>query len=173
LENDIRGDIYQLTLPAQSIFGAAENGKMPLQTYAKFLGSHGLPITAVVTEMRFDTASATPRLTFKAVRPLEADELETVTEKGQSPEAKAAIASTAAQADGVTKMAARIAAAPVVVDDVTGTTMTPEMAHAITSGRKATPKVEAESVEGSEEPTKRAKKAAPKDVADILDDWAE
>jgi hypothetical protein len=172
LENDIRGDIYQLTLPAQSIFGAAENGKMPLQTYAKFLGSHGLPITAVVTEMRFDTASATPRLTFKAVRPLEADELETVTEKGQSPEAKAAIASTAAQADGVTKMAARIAAAPVVVDD-TGTTMTPEMAHAITSGRKEQRKVEAESVEGSEEPTKRAKKAAPKDVADILDDWAE
>jgi hypothetical protein len=172
LENDIRGDIYQLTLPAQSIFGAAENGKMPLQTYAKFLGSHGLPITAVVTEMRFDTASATPRLTFKAVRPLEADELETVTEKGQSSEAKAAIASTAAQADGVTKTAARIAA-PVVADDVTGVAVTPEMAHAAGTGRKATPKVEAESVEGSEEPTKRAKKAAPKDVADILDDWAE
>jgi hypothetical protein len=47
------------------------------------------------------------------------------------------------------------------------------MAHAITSGRKEQRKVEAESVEGSEEPTKRAKKAAPKDVADILDDWAE
>jgi hypothetical protein len=150
LENDIRGDIYQLTLPAQSIFGAAENGKMPLQSYAKFLGSHGLPVTAVVTEMRFDTASATPRLTFKAVRPLSEEELAQTQEKGQSTEAKAAIAATPAQMDGVTK-----SSTPVAVE-----------------APKAQPKVEAEAVETAE-PTKRAKKAAPKDVADILDDWAE
>ena len=37
LENDLQGDVYQLTLPSQSIFGAAENGKMPMQAYAKFL----------------------------------------------------------------------------------------------------------------------------------------
>ena len=155
LENDIRGDIYQLTLPAQSIFGAAENGKMPLQSYAKFLGSHGLPVTAVVTEMRFDTASATPRLTFKAVRPLNEEELAQTQEKGQSTEAKIAIAATPAQMDGATKTeftrpAAVEAPAP-----------------------KAEPKVEAEAVEETAEPTKRTKKAAPKDVADILDDWAE
>ena len=160
LENDIRGDVYQLTLPAQSIFGAAENGKMPLQSYAKFLGSHGLPVTAVVTEMRFDTASATPRLTFKAVRPLEADELELTQAKGQSAEAKAAIASTAAQADGVTKAS---------VPD-----RAPEFQRPAEEAPKAQPKVEAEAVEAeAAEPTKRAKKAAPKDVADILDDWAE
>jgi hypothetical protein len=149
LENDIRGDIYQLTLPAQSIFGAAENGKMPLQSYAKFLGSHGLPVTAVVTEMRFDTASATPRLTFKAVRPLNEEELAMTQDKGQSAEAKSAIAATAAQLDGATKVSAPAVEAP-----------------------KAEPKVQAEAVETAE-PTKRAKKAAPKDVADILDDWAE
>ena len=152
LENDIRGDIYQLTLPAQSIFGAAENGKMPLQSYAKFLGSHGLPVTAVVTEMRFDTASATPRLTFKAVRPLNEEELAMTQEKGQSAEAKSAIAATAAQMDGATK--AEFIRPPAV------------------EAPKAEPKVEAEAVETAE-PTKRAKKAAPKDVADILDDWAE
>jgi hypothetical protein len=152
LENDIRGDIYQLTLPAQSIFGAAENGKMPLQSYAKFLGSHGLPVTAVVTEMRFDTASATPRLTFKAVRPLSEEELAQTQEKGQSAEAKAAIAATAAQLDGVTKSEFQRPAA--------------------VEAPKEQPKVEAEVVETAE-PTKRAKKAAPKDVADILDDWAE
>jgi hypothetical protein len=152
LENDIRGDIYQLTLPAQSIFGAAESGKMPLQAYAKFLGSHGLPVTAVVTEMRFDTSSATPRLTFKAVRPLEAEELEMAQEKGRSPEAKAAVAATVAQMDNVKpKIAAPVEEAP---------------------APKAQPKVAAETVEEAE-PTKRAKKAAPKDVADILDDWAE
>jgi hypothetical protein len=168
LENDIRGDIYQLTLPAQSIFGAVENGKMPLQAYAKFLGSHGLPVTAVVTEMRFDTASATPRLTFKAVRPLEAEEMATIEVKGKSAEAKAATQSTVAMVDGT-----KAISAPTVVDEVTDTTVTPEMAHAITSGRKEQRKVEAEAAEDTAEPTKRAKKAAPKDVADILDDWAE
>jgi hypothetical protein len=168
LENDIRGDIYQLTLPSQSIFGAVENGKMPLQAYAKFLGSHGLPVTAVVTEMRFDTASATPRLTFKAVRPLEAEEMATIEVKGKSAEAKAATQSTVAMVDGT-----KAIPAPTVVDEVTGTTVTPETAHAITSGRKEQRKVEAEAAEDTAEPTKRAKKAAPKDVADILDDWAE
>lgn len=147
LENDILGDVYQVTLPAQSIFGAAENGKMPLQAYAKFLGSHGLPITAVVTEMRFDTASATPRLTFKAVRPLEADELQHAQEKGKSPEAKSAIAATVAMIDGTKPKAVAVEASK------------PK-------------KVEAEEV-AEAEPTKRPKKAAPKDVADILDDWAE
>jgi hypothetical protein len=155
LENDIRGDIYQLTLPAQSIFGAAENGKMPLQSYAKFLGSHGLPVTAVVTEMRFDTASATPRLTFKAVRPLNEEELAMTQDKGQSAEAKSAIAATAAQLDGATK--AEFVRPPAAVE---------------APAPKAEPKVEAEAVETAE-PTKRTKKAAPKDVADILDDWAE
>jgi hypothetical protein len=148
LENDLQGDVYQLTLPAQSIFGNAESGKMPLQAYAKFLGGHGLPVTAVVTEMRFDTSSATPKLTFKAVRPLEEDEMTTCQEKGQSADAKAAIASTVAQADGV-KAKAIEAPAP-----------------------KAAPKVEPE--EAPEvEPVKRPKKAAPKDVDAILDDWAE
>jgi len=153
LENDIRGDIYQLSLPAQSIFGAAENGKMPLQSYAKFLGSHGLPVTAVVTEMRFDTASATPRLTFKAVRPLNEEELAMAQDKGQSAEAKSAIAATAAQMDGATKAEFTRPAA--------------------VEAPKAETKVQAEAVEETAEPTKRAKKAAPKDVADILDDWAE
>jgi len=150
LENDIRGDVYQLTLPAQSIFGAADNSKMPLQAYAKFLGSHGLPVTAVVTEMRFDTASATPRLTFKAVRPLEADELQMAQDKGKSPEAKSAISAPVAMMDGTKAKPAPAIEAP-----------------------KAAKKPEPVEEEPAVEPTKRQKKAAPKDVADILDDWAE
>jgi hypothetical protein len=146
--------VYQLTLPAQSIFGSAENGKMPMQAYAKFLGGHGLPVTAVVTEMRFDTASATPKLTFKAVRPLEADELANCQEKGRSAEAKAAISQTPAAMDGAKPKA--IAAKP-EADDASDDTPAPKM--------------KAEEV--AEEPVKRAKKAAPKDVSAILDDWAE
>ena len=175
LENDInRGDVYQLTLPAQSIFGATENGKMPLQSYAKFLGSHGLPVTAVVTEMRFDTTSATPRLTFKAVRPLDEAELTMNQERGQSAEAKVAIASTVAQADGVTKPAVQIAAPTVAVETPKAQLHTPYPGQITRSGnsQSARPKVQTEAVETAE-PTKRTKKAAPKDVADILDDWAD
>ena len=164
LENDIRGDVYQLTLPAQSIFGAVENGKMPLQAYAKFLGSHGLPVTAVVTEMRFDTASATPRLTFKAIRPLNEEELALAQLKGQSTEAKLAIAATAAQMDGVTK-------AEFIRPTEMGKMLDVDEAKAMATVKAA--KVETEAVEDTAEPTKRTKKAAPKDVADILDDWAE
>lgn len=159
LENDMQGDVYQLQLPGQSIFGNAENGKMPLQAYAKFLGGHGIPITAVVTEMRFDTASATPKLTFKAVRPLELEELENAQEKGQSPEAKAAIASTSSAVDGAKPKAAIAAPTPV------------QEAPAPKAKAKPAAEPKEEAVAEVAEPTKRAKKATPTDVAEVLDDW--
>lgn len=91
LDNDIAGDVLQLSLPAQSIFGKGEKGKLPLEAYVKFLAGHNLPVTAVVTEMRFDTSSATPKLTFKPVRPLEQDEYTAVTERADTTDALAAI----------------------------------------------------------------------------------
>jgi hypothetical protein len=162
LENDMQGDVYQLQLPGQSIFGNAENGKMPLQAYAKFLGGHGIPITAVVTEMRFDTASATPKLTFKAVRPLEPEELENAQEKGQSAEAKVAIASTSSAMDGAKPKAAIAAPAPAPAP-VQETPAPKAKAKAAEPEEEAAPEVA--------EPTKRAKKATPTDVAEVLDDW--
>lgn len=101
LGNDLNGDIFQLTLPATSIFGAGEPGKWPLQTYAKMLGSKGVPVTAVVTEMKFDTNSATPKITFRPVRVLEPSEHETAINQGKSVAAQRAITMTVAEADGV------------------------------------------------------------------------
>jgi hypothetical protein len=112
--------------------------------------------------MRFDTASATPKLTFKAVRPLEADEMANCQEKGRSPEAKAAISQTPAALDGAKPKA--VAAAPAVSTDDEG--------DEDEAPAPAKVKVKAEEVP-AEEPTKRPKKAAPKDVSAILDDWAE
>jgi hypothetical protein len=92
LENDaIHGELYELSLAATSLFGKGEANKQPLMQYAKQLGSHGLNITDVVTEMRFDTDSATPKMVFRAVRALEVDELEAVRVHGASPEAKLAV----------------------------------------------------------------------------------
>lgn len=102
LDNDMEGDVFQVTLPAQSIFGKPEaNGKMPLQAYAKHLAGHNVPITAVVTEMRFDTGSATPKLTFKAKRALSEDEYQIAKRQGNTGDAKSAITLTVSQMDGV------------------------------------------------------------------------
>lgn len=101
LANDISGDVFQLTLPAASIFGDGEMGKQPLQAYGRMLGGKGIPVTAVVTEMRFDTASATPKLTFKPVRILNSEEHETVIQQGKTEAAHRAITMTVADVDGV------------------------------------------------------------------------
>lgn len=70
--------VFQLILPATSIFGEARDGNMPMQAYARFLRDHDTPAIAVVTEMYFDSNSTTPRLFFKPNRPLEDEELNVV-----------------------------------------------------------------------------------------------
>lgn len=154
LANDIGGDVFQLTLAATSIFGAGEPGKWPLQTYAKMIGGKGVPITAVVTEMRFDTDSATPRLTFKPVRVLDLDEHNLAITQGNSEAAKKAITMTVAEADG--------AKTPKL-----------ESPKAPAKAEKAAEKVEAEE---AEEPVKRSAKkeeepAPKKDLSKILTEW--
>lgn len=100
LANNIeQGEVFQLVLPSQSIFGKAEDGKMPLEAYARFIGGHGLSINSVVTELKFDTSSATPKIVFRAVRPLTEDEMDAVIEHGQSQDAINAITFNPAQTD--------------------------------------------------------------------------
>ena len=99
LANNVDGDVYQLVLPSQSIFGKAEDGKMPLEAYARFIGGHSLSINSVVTELKFDTASATPKIIFRAVRPLSEDEMDSVIDQGQSQDAIQAITFNPAQTD--------------------------------------------------------------------------
>ena len=94
-------EVYQLVLPPTSVFGDGEKGKLPLQAYARHLKNHGTPITGVVTEMRFDTASPTPRLIFKPIRPVTEEEYETVTRLKDTKEAVDAVTMTVAQTDGV------------------------------------------------------------------------
>jgi hypothetical protein len=155
LANDVRGDLYQLTLPATSIFGSGEPGKWPLQTYAKMLGGKGVPVTAVVTEMKFDTNSATPKITFRPVRVLEPNEHEAVIEQGKSVAAQRAITMTVAEMDGVK------VEAPVALK---------------LEAKKTVEKVEAEEVVEEAAPTKRSSKkeeapAEKKDLSKILDEW--
>ncbi len=70
--------VYQLQVPASSIFGKERGGGMPLQAYSKFLAGHGTPSIAVVTRIGFDEGSSVPKLNFYPQRPLEEKELEEV-----------------------------------------------------------------------------------------------
>lgn len=151
LENNLEGDVYQLSLPGQSIFGT-DNAKMPLQQYAKFLGGHGIPVTAVVTEMRFDTASATPKLTFKAVRPLSVEELAIAKTQGESADALNAVSMTVNQIDGTDK----------------------QPALPSTFAKAAPAAAAGSSDEPVKEPVKVSKaKTETKNVAAVLDEWAD
>lgn len=153
LANDIGGDVFQLTLPSGSIFGEGSPGKWPLQTYAKMVGSKGFPITTVVTEMRFDTDSATPKLTFKAVRVLEKDEALRAFEQGKTEAARRAVTMTVSEVDNT-------------------------KAPKLEAPKQEAPKQEAPKEEPAEvaEPVKRSSKkpepvADTKDLAKIVAEW--
>lgn len=158
LEGDIGGAVYRLQLPAKSLFGKAEGDKMPLQAYAKFLAGHGVPMSGVVTEARFDTSEAVPVLKFRAVRPLTRDEVATARAQGASDEAK--------QAVEVKFVIKEESAAPVLPK-----AFKEQVAEA------AAP-APADDEEETPAPVKRAAKkpvetapAPSKNVAAILDDW--
>jgi len=96
-------EVYQLQLPATSLFGDSKNGKMPMQAYAKFLDAHNTPIIAVVTKISLDENSETPRLFFSPVRPLTEEELHAAVAVKDSEDAIKAITLTVAQTDGAKK----------------------------------------------------------------------
>lgn len=149
-------EVYQLVLPPTSVFGDGDKGKLPLQAYARHLKNNGVPITGVVTEMRFDTASPTPKLVFKPVRPVTEEEYNIIQHLKDSPEATAAVTMTVAQTDGVKD----------------------KPQAAIPAPKAAAPKVEAEPVEAAEE-VEEPKKAAPKKapvssepkLEDLVGEW--
>lgn len=94
LEGDVGGTVFRIQLPAKSLFGKAEGDKMPFQAYAKFLAGHGIPISGVVTEARFDSDESVPVIKFRAVRPLTQAEFEVAKAQAQSKGALQAIDTT-------------------------------------------------------------------------------
>tara|TARA_R110000787_G_scaffold18717_4_gene57047 strand:- start:588 stop:1562 length:975 start_codon:yes stop_codon:yes gene_type:complete len=102
LENDA-DNIYQLKLPATSIFGDASGSDMPLMAYTRFLQAQNIPIMAVLTKVSFDEDSDVPKLLFHPERGLTPAEINNVVTKMDSPEAEKAISMTVALAEGSIK----------------------------------------------------------------------
>jgi hypothetical protein len=155
LENDMSGEVYQMNIPAKSLFGKGVGNTHPFESYAKFLPANGESIDRVVTEMRFDENETADVLQFTAVRHLNDEEVEVVVAAQSTAESKNAVALTVAQQDGVKKL-------PIAPAKATLITQT------------------AEEVEVIEEPVvKRSKKAeapptAPKaNLADVVSAWSD
>jgi hypothetical protein len=159
LEGEIeKREIYQLTLPSTSIFGQGDKNKMPLQAYGRHLRAHNEAPAAIVTEMRFDTSSPTPKLVFKPVRRLEDAEIEVVLEMREHEDTTKAITLTVSQMDGV------------------GASSKDDLFETPKPKLEAPKAVAVEAQEPVEEPKKMSKKtAAPVEekanLADIVGDW--
>lgn len=147
LADDVGGDVYQLILPSKSYFGRGDSDNMPFQQYAKYVSSQGHNIDDVVTEMRLDSDSDTPKLVFRPVRFLNAEETEAATAQGRSDATRAAITRVAMKKKEAPKL--QIAPAPQA----------------------------AQAEEPVEEPKKRTAKknvepAPKKDFADVINSWS-
>jgi hypothetical protein len=112
--------VYQLQLPATSIFGEAKDGKMGMQAYAKYLRAHKTPSIAVVTQVYFDENSDTPKLFFKPTRPLTEEELHQAVAMKDSDDAIKAITLTVSQTDKVSvkRDGGKVADDEIDLDDV-------------------------------------------------------
>ena len=148
LADDIKGSVYQLILPSKSYFGKGDIYKMPFEQYAKYVASQGYNINMIVTEMKFDSDSDNPKLTFKPVGFLSKEQWETAKTQGNTAEAKTAVIQTAAQSDTKPKAIA----APAKVEEAPKA----EVAEPVKKASKKT----------AEAPTDK------KDLASVMAGWA-
>lgn len=65
LPGEIGGTVYSMKLPAMSIFGDNIGDYRPFKPYMTYLAAQKAPAPSIVTEMKFDTAAAVPKLMFR------------------------------------------------------------------------------------------------------------
>ena len=174
LANDMEGAVMQITLPATSIFGKEEGDNRPLQAYARYLAAQNIDPSEVITRMKFDTKSESPKLFFKAMRWLTDDEFPVIQQQGKTDAAVKAITMTVAKMDNVSTPAPlklegkRPAPAPVEEEE----------APAPKAKTKAKPaplpaEDEEEPVVRKEEKKPNAVPKAKADLSSMVDDWDE
>ena len=87
----VQSDVLELQVPATSLFGKPEGDNRPLQAYAQALAAGNAEVNMVVTRIKFDAKSESPKLFWKAMRWLEQEEYDAVKELAETPEATKAI----------------------------------------------------------------------------------
>jgi hypothetical protein len=89
--DDLNGDIYQMTLPAQSIFGNGTKDRKPLHEYTDYVRANGQNLMSVISRVSFDEDSSSTKIGFKPIRVLNDEEYAICSTKSTSDEAKRAI----------------------------------------------------------------------------------
>lgn len=185
LANNIEGDVMQLSLPATSIFGKEDGDNRPLQAYARWLVAQGVDPSTVVTRMKFDTASESPKLFFKAMRWLTDEEYAQATTQGETADAKKAITMDAAGMDmgkpadalkGTAPSKAKAKPVSELFEEEEGAAAEAPAPKAKAKSKVAPPP-EPEAEEDEEPVVKKAAAAKPtavpgkKALADVVADW--
>lgn len=191
LADDMEGPVMQMILPATSIFGKAEGDKHPLQSFARYLAAQNPPINPeqIVTRMKFDTKSESPKLFFAPTRWLTDGEYETIKEQSESEDAENAVNRSVDQTDteapaplaiaGKPPAKAKPAPAPVVEEEeVEAPAPVAKPAAKRAKPAPAPVVVEEEDEDVAPEPEVRkvasratAVPAAKASLADIVSDW--
>jgi hypothetical protein len=102
---DPSGEIYQMQLPAGSLFGKGVDNVHPFESYKKFLLANGEAVDTVVTRVMYDLDADTMKLKFQPVRHLTDVEAGFVDAAQEDPDTKRYVG-LAANETGGTKAAA-------------------------------------------------------------------
>lgn len=91
LAHDLESGVYQLELPAASIFGVGDASHMAFDQYLKFLASHNVNINNVITRLSFDDEADAPKICFSVLGFPAESALPQLEELSKSPEAALAV----------------------------------------------------------------------------------
>lgn len=107
LEGDMSGEVYQLNIPAKSLFGKRSGHVLPFEAYARYLNANTSAVDRVVTNVSYNPEADGMELQFTPTRFLSDEEIDLVEEVQGNPETMELCRITVAQVDGVTKEPAR------------------------------------------------------------------
>lgn len=147
LPNSPDGDVMQLVIPGASVWGPEQAGLWRFRPYVQMLAANNISAGRVITKMRFDTDSSSPRLWFSPVAPVDAADLDVLARQGRTEAAERAIKLTVFQSDSGAEEAP-----------------TEPTAYSVSSG-------EAEVEEPKLRESAKAASEPPTDAADVIRKW--
>jgi hypothetical protein len=103
LVGDTSGDVWQINIPAMSLFAKGVGNVHGFESYKKFLVANGEGVDTVVTRIQYNPNVDELEVRFQPIRQLTAEEDARVTAAQEDPETARYTMLTAAETDGVTK----------------------------------------------------------------------
>jgi hypothetical protein len=100
---DTSGEVYQMQIPAASLFGKGTDNIHPFESYKKFLMANGEAVDTVVTRVMYDLDADTMKVKFTPVRLLTEVEAGFVDAAQEDPETKRYVGLSVVEAGGATK----------------------------------------------------------------------